>query len=143
MRIAQRTSPINTYEFKGELLPVLFVSTLVVTEGVLCDVYQFIGDSSKDLGIIRIKPNCKTPLQKVLKGNKTIEGYISGKGKLTIGKLNGIKEIYRVGVKSEKSVVVSVKIGQTMQWEADAETGLVVYEICYPPYEDGRYENIG
>jgi len=29
-----------------------------------------------------------------------------------------------------------------MQWEADKEADLVAYEICFPPYEDGRYENL-
>jgi hypothetical protein len=36
----------------------------------------------------------------------------------------------------------AVGIGDVMQWEADKETDLVAYEICFPPYEDGRYENI-
>ncbi len=36
---------------------------------------------------------------------------------------------------------VEVKIGECMQWEA-MEDGLVFYEICYPPYKEGRYENI-
>jgi hypothetical protein len=29
-----------------------------------------------------------------------------------------------------------------MQWFADDDSSLTAYEICYPPYEDGRYENI-
>ena len=29
-----------------------------------------------------------------------------------------------------------------MQWEADKDSDLVAYEICFPPYEDGRYQNI-
>lgn len=27
-------------------------------------------------------------------------------------------------------------------WEADPDSSLMAYEVCFPPYEDGRYENI-
>jgi hypothetical protein len=37
---------------------------------------------------------------------------------------------------------VKVEIGELMQWTADEKTGLMVYEICFPPYQDGRYEEI-
>lgn len=36
---------------------------------------------------------------------------------------------------------VAVSIGQLMQWTAGPE-GLVYYEICEPPYQDGRFENL-
>jgi hypothetical protein len=36
---------------------------------------------------------------------------------------------------------VIVKVGETMQWVA-AESGLTFYEICEPPYIDGRFENL-
>ncbi len=29
-----------------------------------------------------------------------------------------------------------------MQWQADPNSPLEAYEICYPPYQDGRYENL-
>ena len=96
----------------------------------------------KDLGIIKIKPGYKTPLQKVLKGDRTVEGYISGKGKLTLTRANGAQEIHIVGEESKGSFSVTVEIGELMQWEADKNSDLVNYEICFPPYEDGRYENI-
>lgn len=134
---------LETFRYKGDLLPLSFVSTLDVTKGVQCDVYEFTGDKSKDLGVIRIKPGCKTPLQKVLKGDKTVEGYLAGKGRLTITRANGEKMVYEVDVKNKKPLEVSVEVGETMQWEADKNSELTAYEICYPPYEDGRYENIG
>jgi hypothetical protein len=31
---------------------------------------------------------------------------------------------------------------ETMQEEDDKNSSLVVYEICFPPYQEGRYENI-
>jgi hypothetical protein len=34
------------------------------------------------------------------------------------------------------------KLALQMRWEADPKSNLKAYEICFPPYEDGRYENI-
>jgi len=140
MDTKQNIALVNSFNFEGKEQPVSFVETMHVTDGVDCDIYTFVGDSSKDLGIIRISPGSKTPLQKVLKGDKTIEGYVSGKGKLTVTKADGTQEVHNAG-ESEKPVV-SVGIGELMQWEADKEADLVAYEICFPPYEDGRYENL-
>ena len=135
-------TPIKNFNFEGKKQLVSFVETIHVTNGVDCDVYTFVGDASKDLGIIRINPGSKTPLQKVLKGDRTIEGYISGKGKLTITKLSGSKKVYNVGSGSGKSFSITVEINELMQWEADKNSNLVAYEICFPPYQDGRYELI-
>ena len=35
-----------------------------------------------------------------------------------------------------------VEIGEIMQWQADENESLVVFEICFPPYQDGRFENL-
>ena len=133
---------IISLQFEGREEKVSYVETLHVDEGVECEVYSFDGDSSKDLGIIKINPGCKTPLQKVLKGDRTIEGYIKGNGRLTIIKPDGQKEIYAVGEDARKDFSIEVKIGELMQWEASEDSALVAYEICFPPYENGRYENI-
>ncbi len=93
------------------------------------------------MGIIRIQPGYKTPLQKILKGEKKIEGYISGKGKLVVTKTDGSEKTYDVDSK-KNNFMVDVKIGELMQWTADPKSDLVVFEICYPPYQDGRYENL-
>ena len=61
---------LNSFNFEGKDMSVNFIEMMEVVEGVECDVYEFIGDKSKDLGIIRIKAGGKTPLQKVLKGEK-------------------------------------------------------------------------
>lgn len=118
-------------------MAVAFVETMKVAEGVECDVYEFVGDKSKDLGIIRVKAGHRTPLQKVLKGERTVEGYISGKGSLTIAS-GGAKKVYV----AEKGLEVEVKIGETMQWQAAPDSDLEVYEICFPPYEAGRFVNL-
>ena len=133
---------ISDFEFEGILLPVDFVETTNVVNGVTCDVYKFTGDDSKDLGIIRIDPGHKTPLQKVLGGVKTIEGYVSGSGKLTITKSNGRVETHTVTDKPDEYLSVPVEIGDTMQWEASPNSRLVAYEVCIPPYQDGRYQNL-
>ena len=140
MNTEQQQIPVKSFNFEGKEQPVSFAETMRVADGVDCDIYTFVGDSSKDLGIIRISPSSKTPLQKVLKGDRTIEGYVSGKGKLTITKADGKQEIH-IANESEKPVV-SVGVGELMQWEADKGANLVTYEICFPPYEDGRYENL-
>jgi hypothetical protein len=109
---------------------------------VECDVYKFDGDDSKDLGVIRIKPGFQTPLQKVLKGDRTIEGYYSGRGKLVITKPDNPSKEYPVSEDTPKTFAVTVAIGEKIQWLADKDSPLIAYEICVPPYADGRYENL-
>jgi hypothetical protein len=107
---------------------------------------MFVGDKTKDLGIIRIKPGKHTPLQRVKKvepGDRTVEGYVSGKGKFMITRLDGKKETYPVRGKEDTSFSIDVAINELMQWEADPDSELIAYEVCYPRYEDGRYENVG
>ena len=133
--------PLKTFTFEGKEQPVIFIETMKVTDGVDCDVYTFDNDTTKDLGIIRIQPGKKTPLQKVLKGDRTIEGYISGKGILVITKPDKTKNIYPVG-ESDQLKSINVAIDELMQWQADANSPLTAYEICFPPYKDGRFENI-
>lgn len=133
---------LKSFQFDRSVQPVKFIETTDVIDGVKCDVYKFIGDNTKDLGIIRIENGKRTPLQKVLKGNRTIEGFVSGKGKLKIGKADGTTEIFKVSEELLNSFSISVKIGETMQWESDPNSNLIAYEICFPPYEDGRFENL-
>ena len=130
--------PINSFNFEGKEQDVVFVETMQVAAGVECDVYKFDGDAGKDLGIIRIRAGCKTPLQKVMKGDRTIEGYISGRGKLIIIKTDGEQKIY-IG---ERGLAVSVGVGEVMQWQADSDSDLEGYEICFPPYQAGRFQNL-
>lgn len=142
MNVEQNTTPLKNFNFEGNEQLVSYVKTMHVADGVDCEAYTFDGDLSKDLGIIKIRPGYKTPLQRVLKGDKTIEGYISGKGKLTLTKPDGTQEIHVVREESQGPFSITVRIGELMQWEATKNSDLVVYEACFPPYEDGRYENI-
>lgn len=74
---------LNDFTRSNETLTTSYIETIVVKEGVECDIYKFPSDESKDLALVRVSSGFKTPLQKVIKGAKTVEGYVSGKGTLT------------------------------------------------------------
>ena len=69
---------------------------------------------------------------------KLLKGYINGKGTLVVINKKGETITYSFPNKNCSSV--TLHIGDTMQWFA--EDDLVIFEICYPPYEDGRFENL-
>jgi len=131
---------LTQFKLDDKSVPVRFVETQTVKEGVECDVYVFTDDSSKDLAIVRVSQGYKTPLQRVLIGDRTIEGFYDGVGTLTVRSVNGQSDEYAFGSSDNKEVVV--EIGQIMQWHADGKGDLTFYEICEPPYADGRFENI-
>jgi len=137
--MVEQNSKLTIFKSSGKEQPVNYIETLEVKQGVTCDVYEFNEDKQKDLGIVTVTRGYKTPLQKILKGDKTIEGFISGSGKLTVTVENK-NTVYEFKDSDKKEVLVN--IGEIMQWYADGATDLVFYEICYPPYEDGRYENL-
>ena len=112
--------------------------TLTIKDGVICSVYEFDHDNTKDLGIMKVSKGYKTPLQKVLSGEKTIEIFESGVGILTITGVNGHQQQYNF---PSKHTEVEVKIGEIMQWEAIED--MTFFEICYPPYQEGRFKDIG
>ena len=130
---------LEVFTYHGKDLPVHYIETSTVNDDVECDVYEFVEDASKDLGIIRIQPGGATPLQRVLKGDKTIEGYISGQGILQVSNIEGDSKIYEFPINSQKFSEIVVNKHETMQWQSTGDTELVVYEICHPPYEDGRF----
>ncbi len=132
---------LETFNFNGSVLRAQFEERSKVRTGVICDVYSHPENSDQDLGIITIQPGIKTPLQKVLKGEKTIEGYISGKGVLTITHTNGSVSTFEVSSET-KGFSYEVAIGELMQWQAAQDSKLEIFEICFPPYQDGRFENL-
>lgn len=117
--------------------PVRFIESTTVKDGVVCDVYEFVNDKSKDLGIVNVQKGYKTPLQLVVGGEKTLEIFQQGQGVLTVVDKNKNKREY--SFPSEQSEV-EVKVEEKMQWEALED--LVFAEICYPPYKDGRFRNL-
>ena len=74
-------------------------------------------------------------------GDRTVEGFKYRKGILTIYKPDGRQEIFQ-GDASTGLFAADVEVGELMQWEAAEDEMLVAYEVCFPPYEDGRFENI-
>jgi mannose-6-phosphate isomerase-like protein (cupin superfamily) len=141
MENTSQSGHLDKFEFENASQSVEFVETINVVDGVKCDVYKFNGDNTKDLGIINIGPGKKTPLQKVLSGEKTIEGYVSGNGKLVIKRNNGEEEVHEVK-DGDSPLSVDIEVGETMQWEASPDSKLVAYEVCIPPYEPGRFKNL-
>jgi len=133
---------LKTFRLGNEVLAVQYLNTEQVKEGVECDIYSFAGDTTKDLAIVRVKPSYKTPLQKIVKGDETTEGYVQGQGRLTVKRLSGETKVH-LFAPGEANNPVIVNVGEHMQWEASGEDDLTFYEVCTPPYEDGRFENIG
>jgi hypothetical protein len=132
----------TTLKTRDGTLKITFVETQTVKEGVIADLYTFDDDGTRDLAIVHVAKGYKTPLQRILKGTKTIEGYMSGNGALTVTAKDGQRKTYTFteGSDSKPDTEIEIHIGELMQWSA--ETDLTFYEICEPPYEDGRFENV-
>ena len=117
---------------------VSFIESTIVKNGVVCDVYKFTNDDSKDLGIVTVTAGFATPKQKVLLGSQTLEKFISGAGMVTLKRVEGGLERYIFPNAITDTLVLMV--GDTMQWEAVSDSDLVFAEVCYPPYAEGRFE---
>lgn len=120
---------------------VSFIETMQVKDGVECDTYSFVDDATQDLAIVRVTKGFKTPLQRILQGNRTIEGFWEGRGELAVQTDDGLTHTYVFDATSTTKEV-EVMVGQIMQWTAPADTNLVFYEICDPPYQAGRFEDL-
>lgn len=131
---------LTSFDFEGKTIPVNYRFTEVVAEGVECDVYRFVGDGDKDLGIIRIRGEM-TPEQEVVEGDRTIEKFRSGAGRLKVKRSDGWVELYEFGGKSHATVSVNVQVGDEMQWFSSVGAHLTASEVCFPPYEEGRFIN--
>jgi hypothetical protein len=130
---------IESFTYRDETLATEFIESSEVFPGVTCDAYLHPETKERDLAIIYIEAGKKTKPQRVLRGEETIEGYIAGKGKLIILKLTGELLQFYVNPETE-GFAHTIEVGDIMQWQAEED--LVVFEICYPPYQDGRYENL-
>lgn len=123
---------------------------IAVARGVLCDTYNIEGMEDKfDLGVIRVQSGCQTPRQRVLKGNKTVEGILDGIGTFEVVRLLPAKadlphaeEKYRVDVGVNPDFATTVHVGDEMQWTADPGVPLTFYELCWPPYTPDRFEDL-
>lgn len=118
------------------------VRTDQVLGGVTCEVYSHPDNQEIDLGFVTKQPGYKTPLQRVVGGDKTIKGWIYGKGIFTVITKDGERIVNEVGTPEATEFSEVVGVGEQMQWEAAVDSTLVIFEICSPPYQDGRFENI-
>lgn len=130
---------IEAFSYRDQTLQVEFVESSVVFPGVVCDVYRHPETKERDLGVIYIEAGSHTLPQRVHGGTTTIEGYISGRGRLVVVKPSGERQVFEVGPETGEFSQV-IEIGDIMQWQADED--LEAFEICFPPFADGRYENL-
>jgi hypothetical protein len=132
---------LHSFAFEGNNMPVAYVETVEVKDGVVCDTYVFRGDESKDLAIVHVAPGERTPLQRVVTGLRTLEGFMSGAGVLRVGNELGEIEFNLHPTSPDHDAPIQIEVGHTMQWQAGPD-GLTFYEICEPPYHDGRFEEL-
>jgi len=52
---------LTSFTVDDRPVPVVFVETMDVKEGVVCDVYKIEGDDTRDLAIVTVRKGCKTP----------------------------------------------------------------------------------
>lgn len=53
-----------------------------------------------------------------------------------------IRQVIENWAQAVRNKSVVVKVDQVMQWHANGYSDLIFYEICEPPYQDGRFENL-
>lgn len=137
------TEILRNFKLDNKEMTVLYKGSDAVCEGVMCNVYDIEGDSTRDLAIVQVEAGCETPLQEITEGESTIEGYVSGRGTLIVFDSDGVKKEYKAGYKSnEISEIATLKVGDFMQWKASESSELKFYEICSPAYKFGRYNSI-
>jgi len=138
-----KPNKIPTLILDDEELSVTFVETQKVKEGVTCDIYTIDGDSTKDLAVIEIQPGFRSPRQKVMKGTRTIQRFISGTAYLYVNGLDGSEHTrFFASKEARQNNDVEVRVGEIMQWSSLGPDLLAYYEICEPPFEKGRFEDL-
>ena len=137
-------SKFTNFTLNGRSLAVRYIETQQVKAGVECDSYVFNEDVTKDLAIVRVQAGYATPLQRVVQGTDTIEEFLEGKATLTVWppEEDKLPQVFQFCSPKDIGREENVQVGQKMQWKADNKIGLIFYEICTPPYKDGRFENL-
>jgi hypothetical protein len=139
----EAAAKLTSFTFKGKDYPVEFIETIHKREGLEVDTYNFVGDKTRDLAIMRINHGFKTPRQRIDEGERTLEGLVSGRGHFIVERKDSdLPEVFRFTDSSQNTSPIEVNIGDVMQWKADGDSTLVAYEICYPKYSDGRFKDL-
>jgi hypothetical protein len=128
------------FELGHEVLSTEYVETLEIRPGVVCYSHRFVNDRARDLAIVHVLAGHSTPLQRVLSGEETLEGFVSGRGILTVIAVDETVAVY--AYPGCELHAVSVSRGELMQWQADSIVDLVFFEVCAPPYTQGRFEDL-
>lgn len=116
-----------------------------VVPGVWCYVYNIKDDDARDLGLVEVWPGYSTPTQRVLDGERTIEWPVCGKGTLYVLRKDGSLEPHKFDMHDPTThfpAPVTIEIGECMMWLADEGERLVFAEVCWPPFAEGRLENL-
>lgn len=127
-------SQSNLYDFSvsGRMRTIAFEKTLHVTDGVEADLYTFVDDHTHILTIYTVKAGMRTLNRKVTDGQRVIEGYVRGRGTLTVSSASGAKDTYYFEKEGHTKDVI-VESGQTVQWIAPHDSDLVYYEVTPIP----------
>ncbi|SRR5258708_4929901 len=143
MSLEQDGSTRTEFEFEGQRLSVSFVEPVAEFPGVNSKVYSFIGDETKDLADIFIDAGAMTPRQRVVEGERTVEVYVSGIGRINVTRTTGEEESFEFGGYSTDRPFVTVLKGDIMQLQAAEDSIFIVSEVCCnPKYRPGRFENL-
>ena len=150
----EQYSDLMEFTHAGRTYAVEQTGSLAVAHGVVCDTYSIDITDDWDLGIIKIDPGCRTPRQRVVGGSQTIEMYLVGEGYLAVApdtqrspnvfpfEFDNLWTSEGCEILDGRSRCVSVEPGEVMQWTASGHMALVAAELCWPPYADGRFEDL-
>ncbi len=135
-KIMAENAPERVYDIviNGVTRTISYINSLHVSDGVDSDIYTFIDDNSQVLSIVKVKRGFKSPFEKIMSHNKVIEGFLKGKGTLTVTIEGGTKNEYYFENEGYNKVI-ELEYGQTIQWTAPKNDDLVYYKIRDLPEE--------
>jgi peptidase E len=125
---ATQNDNIFSFEIGNISREIVFVKSVHLSESVDSDVYSFLDDKSQILSIVKVKKGVKTLIETVESNNKIIEGFLKGKGTLTVFLQGNNKNSYyfeTAGYNKE----VEILNGQSVQWSAPNDSDLIYYKI--------------
>lgn len=123
-------SPDRIYDMvvNGVVRTITYLNSVHVSDGVDSDIYTFIDDNSQVLSIVKVKHGFKSPKEKIESHNKVIEGFLKGRGTLSVTFEDGNKNEYYFENEGYNKVI-ELEDGQSVQWTAPKNDDLVYYKI--------------
>lgn len=120
------------FEVDGRLRVIKFIKTEHSAGGIDSDLYSFTDDPKHELAIYTLQAGCQTPSKIIHPGRKVLEGFIKGKGTLTVDLGTGAKSNYYFESEG-RNKEITVVAGQALQWTAPRDSYLVYYEMREAP----------